>query len=59
MTEKPAEVSEDLVWVIGYMVWGPVTLNDKCLTGGAAPSVCIFFTVFFSTFSCNKSTIFS
>lgn len=56
MTEKPAEVSEDLVWIIGYMVWGSVILNDKCLAGGAASS--IFFTELFSTFSC-KSTIFS
>lgn len=58
MTEKPAEVSEDLVWIIGYMAWGSVILNDKCLAGGAASSTSIFFTEFFFTFSC-KSNVFS
>lgn len=37
MTEKLDEISEDLLWIIGYMVWGSVFLNDECLAGGAAP----------------------
>lgn len=37
MTENSDEISEDVVWITGYMVWGPIFFSDKCLAGGSGP----------------------